>query len=167
MAAFAAACYPWIRISMADRLGAGPKLIEVLDERVRETLEGARPLPCDTCQYRTPISGVAGNVGGLRALLWSIRHAFTHTQAVPHIHAHRPLAKHVLICQNIDCAARGSLGLISAVRRLVKEAGRERDIRVTRTGCMGRCGEGPTVAVYPDGIFGTGTCWNRISRRVG
>jgi len=38
-------------------------------------------------------------------------------------------------------------------RRLVKRAGRERDIRVTRAGCMGRCGEGPTVAVYPDGIW--------------
>jgi sirohydrochlorin cobaltochelatase len=24
---------------------------------------------------------------------------------------------------------------------------------VTRTACMGRCGEGPTVAVYPDGVW--------------
>jgi sirohydrochlorin cobaltochelatase len=35
----------------------------------------------------------------------------------------------------------------------VKEAGRQQDIRITRTSCMGRCGEGPTVAVYPDGIW--------------
>jgi (2Fe-2S) ferredoxin len=27
------------------------------------------------------------------------------------------------------------------------------DIKITRTLCMGRCGEGPTVAVYPDGIW--------------
>ena len=27
------------------------------------------------------------------------------------------------------------------------------EIRMTRTLCMGRCGEGPTVAVYPDGIW--------------
>jgi len=35
----------------------------------------------------------------------------------------------------------------------VKDAGREREIKITRTSCMGRCGEGPTVAVYPDGIW--------------
>jgi len=43
--------------------------------------------------------------------------------------------------------------LVGMLRRLIKEAGRELDIRVTRTLCMGRCGEGPTVAVYPDGIW--------------
>ena len=82
-----------------------------------------------------------------------MRHAFTHTQAVPHVHAHKPLAKHVLICGNADCAERGSLALLGSVRRLLRKAGRDMDIRVTRTGCMGRCGEGPTVAVYPDGIW--------------
>lgn len=148
-----AARYSWIRMELAAPIGNDSKLIDVLDERLQEALEGARPLPCDTCQYRTPISGLAGHVGGLRALLWSIRHGFTHTQAVPHIHAHRPMSKHVLVCENVDCAARGSIALISAIRRLIKAAGRERDIRVTRTGCMGRCGEGPTVAVYPDGIW--------------
>jgi (2Fe-2S) ferredoxin len=38
-------------------------------------------------------------------------------------------------------------------RRAVKAARRTRDIKVTRTSCMGRCGEGPTVAVYPDGVW--------------
>lgn len=26
-------------------------------------------------------------------------------------------------------------------------------LRVTRTSCMGRCGEGPAVAIYPDGVW--------------
>src|SRR5262249_31759562 len=116
-------------------------------------LAGSRALPCDTCLYRQPIGGVSGHVGGLRALLWSLRHAVTHSQAMPHLHAHRPLAKHVLGCANADCAARGSVALLAALRRRIRDAGRERDIRVTRTSCMGRCGEGPTVAVYPDGIW--------------
>jgi sirohydrochlorin cobaltochelatase len=42
---------------------------------------------------------------------------------------------------------------VVALRRLVRDAGRDTDIRVTRTSCMGRCGEGPTVAVYPDGVW--------------
>jgi sirohydrochlorin cobaltochelatase len=148
-----AARYPWIAFELAPHLGCDERLFEILDERVREAAGGAAPLPCDTCQYRLPIGGVTANVGGARALLWSLRHTFTHAQAMPHAHAHRPLAKHVLVCANADCAERGSIALLIALRRRVAAAGRERDIRVTRTHCMGRCGEGPTVAVYPDGIW--------------
>lgn len=145
--------YPWIAIEQASYLGSDDRLIRLIDERLTETVAGTRPLPCDTCQYRIPVSGVSDHVGGVKALLWSLRHTFTHTQAMPHVHAHRPLTKHVLVCTNADCADKGSLPLLAALRRSVKEAGRERDIKVTRTLCMGRCGEGPTMAVYPDGIW--------------
>jgi sirohydrochlorin cobaltochelatase len=143
----------WIRTELAPHLGRDERLCLLIDERVQEALKGTRPLPCDNCQYRVPVAGVADKVGGLKALLWSLRHGFTHTQAMPHVHAHRALKKHVLICGNVDCAERGSVSLITALRRLLKAAGSDRDIRVTRTHCMGRCGEGPTVAVYPDGIW--------------
>ncbi|HZS41334.1 MAG TPA: CbiX/SirB N-terminal domain-containing protein [Polyangia bacterium] len=145
--------YPWIPVEVARHLGADPLLFDLIDERVREALDGQAPLACDNCQYRLPMPGREQNVGGLRAMLWSLRHGFTHTQAVPHLHAHKPLAKHVLVCGNVDCADRGSVALVESLRRLLKDAGRERDIKITRTSCMGRCGEGPTVAVYPDGIW--------------
>jgi sirohydrochlorin cobaltochelatase len=57
------------------------------------------------------------------------------------------------VCANADCADRGSVALLAELRRRIKDAGRELDIRITRTSCLGRCGEGPTVAVYPDGIW--------------
>lgn len=145
--------YPWIKTALTPHLGCDRRILDIIDERVAEAIDGQRPLPCDTCQYRLPVSGVSQSVGGLQALLWSVRHGVTHTQAVPHQHAHRPLSKHVLVCGNADCAERGSVPLIARLRRLIKQAGRERDIRITRTMCMGRCGEGPTVAVYPDGIW--------------
>lgn len=148
-----AARYPWIKTALAPCLGIDHRVRHLMHERIEEALHGEQPLPCDTCQYRAPISGVAENVGGLRSLLWSLRHSYTHTQAVPHIHAHKAMAKHVLICGNVDCAERGSISLISQVRRLLNAEGRDREVRVTRTNCMGRCGEGPTVAVYPDGIW--------------
>jgi sirohydrochlorin cobaltochelatase len=148
-----AARYPWIRTDVAAHLGADRRVLELLDERLEQALAGEAPLPCDTCQYRTALPGLSEQVGGVKALLWSIRHGYTHTQAAPHLHAHKPLRKHVLVCGNVDCVERGSIRLIEELRRLIQESGRQQEIRVTRTSCMGRCGEGPTVAVYPDGIW--------------
>lgn len=148
-----ASAWSWIRMDVADPIGADDRVLDLLDERVRGALAGDADLACDACQYRAPVGGIADRVGGLRALLWSVRHMLTHSQATPHRHAHKPLSKHVLVCTNADCTARGSAGLVDTLRRLVKRAGRQRDIKVTRTSCMGRCGEGPTVAVYPDGVW--------------
>jgi len=145
--------YPWIKTTLAAHLGIHPKLLEVIDERIHEALSGQAPLPCDNCQYRVPVGAIAENVGGFRSLLWSARHMETHAQAMPHLHAHQGMRKHVLVCGNVDCASRGSIALIAALRRALRRSGREREIKITRTSCMGRCGEGPTVAVYPDGIW--------------
>jgi sirohydrochlorin cobaltochelatase len=145
--------HPWIKTQLAPHLGTGEKLFSAVDERVRQALDGTALLPCDTCQYRTAMPGVAREVGGLRALLYSVRHTLTHAQARMPEHAHRPLKKHVLVCANVDCVDRGSIGLLEAIRQSVQTAGRAREVRVTQTSCLGRCGEGPAVAVYPDGVW--------------
>jgi sirohydrochlorin cobaltochelatase len=145
--------YPWIRTAVAAPLGPDMRLFQLVDERVTGALAGQGPLPCDTCHFRAPVAGVVNAVGGMKALLYSLRHGFTHTQAAPHPHAHRALTKHVLVCGNADCADRGSIALLEGLRQRVRDAERQKDIRITRTSCMGRCGEGPTVAVYPDGIW--------------
>lgn len=145
--------YPWIRTELMPTLGNHPAVHRALEERALGAAEGSRPLPCDTCQYRVPIAGVQSKIGGLNALLYSVRHSFTHTQAMPHEHAHAPIKKHVLVCGNVECADRGSVALLGALRRGVKKAGLMGEVRVTKTHCMGRCGEGPTVAVYPDGVW--------------
>ncbi|MCA1665003.1 MAG: NAD(P)H-dependent oxidoreductase subunit E, partial [Myxococcales bacterium] len=151
-----AARTPWIVTRLAPHLGADERIFRLMDERVSEaepSAGGARPLECDGCQYRVPLAGLQQQVGGLQALLWSVRHGFTHAQAMPHVHAHKPLSKHVLVCGNADCADRGSGALVEELRRRIKVSARRDSIRVTRTSCMGRCGEGPTVAVYPDGVW--------------
>jgi sirohydrochlorin cobaltochelatase len=145
--------HPWIRTSLVPHLGADPRLLSVLDERASQAASGKNTLPCDACQYRTKLPGLTSQVGGLRALLYSARHTLTHSQAAMPAHTHRPLKKHVLVCANADCVDRGSITVLDVFRRAVRAAGRSRDIKVTRTSCMGRCGEGPTVAVYPDGVW--------------
>jgi sirohydrochlorin ferrochelatase/(2Fe-2S) ferredoxin len=145
--------HPWIQASVAPHLENHPALLDLMDQRIEQARLGQALLPCDNCQYRVPMPGREDQVGGLKALLWSSRHLYTHGQAAPHAHAHKPMRKHVLVCGNVDCADRGSIPLIATLRRIIKDNEQERSIRVTRTSCMGRCGEGPTVAVYPDGIW--------------
>jgi sirohydrochlorin cobaltochelatase len=148
-----AAQHPWIRASVVPHLGQDPRLLALLEERAQGGLAKTAVLPCDTCQYRAPVGAIANQVGGLRALLYSARHTFTHAQAAMPLHLHKPLKKHVLVCGNADCAEKGSGAVLDLLRRTVKNAGRTRDIKITRTSCMGRCGEGPTVAIYPDGVW--------------
>jgi sirohydrochlorin ferrochelatase/(2Fe-2S) ferredoxin len=145
--------YPWTRPVFAPTIGIDARVVRLLGERAQQALRGEAPLPCDNCLYRAKLPGFAEHLGGLRAMLWSIRHALTHTQSMPHEHAHSSIKKHVLVCANADCADRGSLSVLDAIRRGVKRAGVQREVRVTKTSCMGRCGEGPTVVVYPDGVW--------------
>lgn len=148
-----ASLYPWVKMQVAQPLGEDPLVFELFKERIFEARWGNKPLPCDNCLFRVPIHTLDGKVGGLNALLYSIRHSFTHTQAMPHAHAHTAVKKHVLVCGNVDCVALGSIRLIEELRRLIKEHGMEEQIRVTQTSCLGYCGDGPAVAIYPDGIW--------------
>lgn len=145
--------YPWVPVEIASPLGLDELLFEVFDERIEQAFSGSHALPCDTCRYRIALPNQEEHLGGLKTLLWSQRHRLTHNQAMPHTHAHKPMKKHVLICGNVDCADRGAIGLLSTLRAELKQRGLRKEIEVTRTACMGRCGEGPTVAVYPDGIW--------------
>ncbi|TGL58413.1 CbiX/SirB N-terminal domain-containing protein [Leptospira sarikeiensis] len=145
--------FPWIKTELSNYLGPDPELFSVIDERIRDAVSGKFSLPCDTCEYRTQLPGLSKKVGGLKALLWSIRHLETHNQAAPHQFPHRNLQKHIFVCENIDCASKGSSALVARMRSILKSKGRHLDFKISRSSCMGRCGEGPVVVVYPDGVW--------------
>jgi len=71
---------------------------------------------------------------------------------------------HVFICTNRrpdghprgSCAGRGSEPLRDYLKARVKELGLG-EVRVNAAGCLDRCELGPTLVVYPDGI------WYRIT----
>lgn len=144
---------PWIKVSMLSYIGVDRHLVDLVERRVREADEQRPNLDCVTCHYRAPLGKLSEQVGGLKSLLWSLRHTITHNQAMPHSHAHTPMKKHVLVCTNNDCADKGALRVLRRLQRTLKDKKVFKDYKVTRTSCMGRCGEGPTVAVYPDGIW--------------
>ncbi|MCS6886432.1 MAG: (2Fe-2S) ferredoxin domain-containing protein [Acidobacteriota bacterium] len=65
--------------------------------------------------------------------------------------------KHVFVCTGgKTCPTQGSMETFFAMKNLVKELGLKSDIRINKAGCMGECGSGPMVVVYPDAVWYAG-----------
>lgn len=68
-----------------------------------------------------------------------------------------PYQKIVFVCCNqraagerVCCAAGRGQEIRDALKRLVKERGLKSRIRVSQSGCMDRCEDGPNVMIFPD-----------------
>lgn len=67
----------------------------------------------------------------------------------------KPYEKHVFVCLGDNCKGRGSSeGYYETISQALKDrhvpAG---TVKVTRTQCLGACGFGPNIAVYPEGVW--------------
>ncbi|WP_290651943.1 (2Fe-2S) ferredoxin domain-containing protein [Aquisalimonas sp.] len=71
--------------------------------------------------------------------------------------------RHVFVCTNsredgADCCANGGAAEARAhLKDRVKVLGMKGPggVRVSSSGCLGRCGEGPVVVVYPEAVWYT------------
>lgn len=70
---------------------------------------------------------------------------------------------HIFICTNQrsgtdrpSCGEEHGMILVTEFKKLVKDLNASLKIRSSRSGCLGVCDYGPTVAVYPDGVFYVG-----------
>ena len=68
--------------------------------------------------------------------------------------------KHIFICTNqrpagsrICCGEERGLMLVAAFKKLIKDRNLNTEMRAQRTGCMETCELGPSVVVYPEGVF--------------
>ncbi len=67
---------------------------------------------------------------------------------------------HVFCCVNMrpeghprgSCSAKGAVRLRNYLKARVKELGLER-VRINASGCLDRCELGPTMVVYPEGVW--------------
>lgn len=62
--------------------------------------------------------------------------------------------RHVFVCTSgKTCPTQSSKDVFSAIRTAVVEAGIKDRVRVNAAGCLGQCGHGPMVVVYPDDVW--------------
>lgn len=52
-----------------------------------------------------------------------------------------------------SCGARGSADLLAELSAAIEGLGLTGEIAVTPTGCLGPCETGPTMVVYPEGVW--------------
>lgn len=68
---------------------------------------------------------------------------------------------HVFVCENRRpdddprgcCAAKGSEAIRDALKAELHRRGLKKDVRANGSGCLDNCAEGPTVVVYPEGVW--------------
>ena len=67
--------------------------------------------------------------------------------------------KHVFICTNQkeapkkSCGEAHGLALVDAFKAALKDRSLHIELRAQRTGCLDVCAFGPSLVVYPEGIF--------------
>jgi (2Fe-2S) ferredoxin len=62
--------------------------------------------------------------------------------------------KHVFVCTSgKTCKAAGSEDTFEFLKSAAREAGIAKQVRVNHAGCMGQCGNGPMVIVYPEDVW--------------
>lgn len=76
------------------------------------------------------------------------------TEARDHV---TPYKRHVFICHwGKVCPTKGSQELVPLLRDMLAKRGLEDAVPVTKSGCLDLCDIGPTMVVYPEGVWYSG-----------
>ncbi len=72
-----------------------------------------------------------------------------------------PHERIVFVCLNereagVCCARGGAEALHARLKEAVKARGLSKQVRISRAGCMDRCGRGPNVMLFPEGVWYSG-----------
>jgi (2Fe-2S) ferredoxin/methylase of polypeptide subunit release factors len=83
-----------------------------------------------------------------------------------------PFRFHIYMCTQKkpegapSCLGIGANETLAALNHELKKAGVSDDVQVTTCGCLGICGKGPNMVIYPDGTWYTGLNPQRVSTIV-
>lgn len=65
----------------------------------------------------------------------------------------RKIIAHVLVCTHKTCRKQGGKRVAKEFKRALRERGLRRSVMLTHVKCLGQCGRGPVVGVYPAGLW--------------
>ncbi len=81
--------------------------------------------------------------------------------------------KHIFICTNQraegekkSCGEACGLELVREFKKAMKEKGLSSRMRAQKTGCLDACEYGPSLVIYPEGVFYGGVTTGDISEIV-
>lgn len=83
-----------------------------------------------------------------------------------------PFRYHIYICTQKkpegapSCLGIGAKEVLASLNHELKVSGLSDDVQVTTCGCLGICGKGPNMVIYPDGTWYTGLTPQRVSKIV-
>jgi sirohydrochlorin cobaltochelatase len=65
----------------------------------------------------------------------------------------KKIETHVLVCVHKTCRRQGAKASLKELKRTVKDNGLRGAVMITKVKCLGQCGRGPVMVVYPDGVW--------------
>jgi len=61
----------------------------------------------------------------------------------------KPYKLHILVCNDSDCAPKGSQQLYEKLKELVNAGNLRDEVKVSKSTCLDDCENGPNILVYP------------------
>jgi len=65
----------------------------------------------------------------------------------------KKVRKHVLVCEDKDCARGGGKEALKELKGALKQAGLRDEVLITKVECFDLCEHAPVMVVYPDGVW--------------
>lgn len=66
----------------------------------------------------------------------------------------RRFERHAFVCTNAkSCGLDGADAVFDHLKGSLREAGLKEQLRINKAGCLGQCGHGPMLVVYPEGVW--------------
>jgi len=68
---------------------------------------------------------------------------------------------HIFVCENVrdendprgSCGQRGSHNLRALLKQRIAELGLKARVRANSAGCLNACAQGPSIVIYPQGVW--------------
>jgi (2Fe-2S) ferredoxin len=76
-------------------------------------------------------------------------------------HSFMRFKHHIFVCENVRpdddpkgcCSAKGSAAIREAMKKEIKQRGLRGVVRANQSGCLDACEFGPSIVVYPEGVW--------------